>query len=552
MGVHQRVRFLGLFVGLLVSAFILPSRLFAQQDQTVPPASGGSVQVEAGEALEQMIVNGQKVRHFTGGVTVRQPGQVLTATEAFQYIDADRTVFIGGVKIDQGEGKIITGDSLTLAGKSRVAHIRGNVVYNEGTRTLTTQALDYDPESGLATYATGGTINDNGTILISKRGRYEKSTGKMFFYGDVHMNGPEYQLVTDSLHYDSKTKLADFFGPTTITNADGTVTSNRGTYNTESGQGNFSGRAGIDNIVYRLEGDFVNFDRATGTGFAKGNVKLFAKKDSLIVLGERGYYVRTQGKARIFGNSLIKAPSGTVGDTLYIKSDSMNAVNDTVTLRRTLLAKSHVKIYKVDFQGVCDSLSYESGDSTIRMYYDPYLWTGKNQCSSDTIYARLENNRMDSLIMIRNAYIISVDTLGNFNQLKGRRILADFHNNHINRAYVRGNGQSIFFAVDEKKLEFSGMNRIICSNMVIRFDSANKLETITALVKPEARFIPPKEIAEPEKRLKGFNWNPALRPTLATIIPPLKKTVQPIKAKKKPKKSTNFKPTKPKNRLKAK
>lgn len=533
----------------MAAVLLLAAGYGKAQGQPVPQQSAGNVQVEAGDALEQIIINGKKVRHFTGGVTVRQPGQTLTAREAYQYVEEDRTVFLGGVRIDQGEGKTINADSMVLAGKSRIAHMRGHVFYVDGTRSLTTEALDYDPETGQAVYTTGGTINDNGTVLTSRRGRYDKATGRMFFYGDVKMNGPEYGLTTDSLHYDGQTKLADFFGPTTITNKDGTVNSTRGTYNTETGKGNFSGRTGIDNPDYRLEGDVVDFDRKTGTGYAVGRVKLFAKKDSLIALGDRGYYVRAKGKGRLFGNTLIKVPSGTRGDTLYIKADSMNALNDTVARTRTLIAMRNVKIIQRDFQGVCDSLSYESADSTIKMYRQPFLWAGKTQCSSDTIYARLANNKMDSLILIRNAFLISQDTIGNFNQVKGRRILVDFENNKIQKAFVRGNGQSIYFAVDEEKRILSGMNKVICSNMVIRFDTANKLETITALVKPEARFIPPKEMVEPEKKLKGFNWSPTLRPTLDLVLKPQKTTVQPKKPVSKSKTIRTFKPNRPKNRL---
>jgi len=487
------------------------------------------VQIEAGEALEQILIGGKKVRHFTGGVTVRQPGQVLTAQEAFQFIEDERTVFSGGVRIDQGEGKIITGDSLTFVGKSKVAQIRGNVNYAEGARTLTTNALDYDPESGDAVYTTGGTINDDGIILTSRRGRYNRKTGLMYFYKDVNMKSPEFSLKTDSLHYNTESHLADFFGPTTIVNKDGVVRATRGAYNAETGKGNFVGRSGIDSPDYRLEGDKVDFDRASGLAYAQGAVRMFAKKDSILLTGRTGFYNRREGRARLYGDAILRIPTKNNNDTLYIRADSLFAVNDSVAKTRTLLAMSKVQIFQRDFQGVCDSLAYGSADSTLRMYRKPYLWSGKSQSTADTVYARMERNRIDSLLLIRNAFLISQDTLGNYNQVKGRFILADFDQNKIRQAYVRGNGQSIYFAVDDEKLVLSGMNRITCSNMIVKFDTANKLETITALVKPEAKFIPPKEMLEPEKRLKGFNWDPTLRPTLISLLRTPETTAQPKK-----------------------
>jgi hypothetical protein len=175
--------------------------------------------------------------------------------------------------------------------------------------------------------------------------------------------------------------------------------------------------------------------------------------------------------------------------------------------------------------------------------------------SGDTVIVRLENNKMDSLKLIRNAFIISQDTLGNFNQVKGRFALADFNQNKIEKADVIGNGQSIFFAVDDKKMELQGMNRIICSRMLIRFDSTNRPSTITAITKPEANFIPPHELAEPDKKLKGFNWKPTLRPTFENTVrqamAPDKKLSKkkPQKSTKKPKNTRNIKPKSGKARL---
>ncbi len=521
------------------------------------PLGVDNAQIEA-DALEQVIINGQKVRKFTGNVVVKQKGQTLRAQEAYQYTETNRTTFTGGVRIEQGEGQVITGDSLIIQGKSRVAHIRGNVNYVEGVRSLTTQALDYNMESGNASYTTGGTINDNGTVLTSRRGNYNKQTGKMLFRGDVKMNNPEMNLATDSLNYDGKTKLADFFGPTTIVSQQGTIVSTRGTYNTETGQGLFQGRSNIDSPEYRLSGDVVDFDRRTKNGYAKGNVVMFTKQDSVTITADRGYYTRSTRVARLYGNTLIKAPAEK-GDTLYIRSDSVRAFSNLAdTTKQTLIARSRVKIYKQDFQAVCDSLVYNSGDSTITFYRNPFLWAGKNQMSGDTVIIRLENNRIDSLKLIRNSFIISQDTLKNFNQVKGRFTLADFANNKIQKADVIGNGQSLFFAVDDQKMELQGLNRIVCSRMVIRFDSTNRPATITAITKPEANFIPPHEIAEPDRKLKGFNWKPDLRPTFENTVrqtlPPAKKASKKKtpKSLKKSKNSRNIKPQKGKVRLNTK
>lgn len=494
------------------------------------------------ETLEQLEINGQKVRKFEGNVVIQPPGQTITAKTALQYIEKNRTVLLGGVRIDQGNGQVITSDSLVIEGPNRIAKLRGNVFYNEnGTRTLATDALNYNLKTGDAQYFTGGTINDNGTLLKSRRGNYNKQTGKMNFRGDVQLNGSEFTLNTDSLDYNANTKKADFFGPTTIVNNQGTIVSTGGSYNTTTGQALFSGRSNIDSPDYTLTGDIVNFDRATGNGFARGNVRLFTKSDSVIITGDRGYYAKPTRTARIFGNTLVKTPgerkSTAPPDTLYIRSDSIRAITDKAdTSQRRVISEGNVRLYNQDFQAVADSLVYGTADSTITFYQDPVLWSGKNQLSGDTIIIRLENNRIDSLLLIRNAFIINQDTMSNYNQVKGRYVRADFEGNKMKKALVIGNAQSLFFAVDENTNTLQGMNRIICSRMIIRFDSTNKPKTITAITKPEAAFIPPHELAGPDKKLKGFAWIEKGRPTLQSVLFPLGKTPPKpaAKSKKKP------------------
>ena len=43
---------------------------------------------------------------------------------------------------------------------------------------------------------------------------------------------------------------------------------------------------------------------------------------------------------------------------------------------------------------------------------------------------------------------------------------------------------------------------------------------MSAYVNPEATFIPPHELEEPDTRLKGFIWREAERPTLISITSP--------------------------------
>jgi hypothetical protein len=80
-----------------------------------------------------------------------------------------------------------------------------------------------------------------------------------------------------------------------------------------------------------------------------------------------------------------------------------------------------------------------------------------------------------------------------------------FAENKVSSVFVEGNAESLYFALDEGDSLVMGMNKMLCSKMDIRFKD-NKVNTIKALTTPDAVFIPPHEIQEPDRRLKGFTW----------------------------------------------
>ena len=97
-------------------------------------------------------------------------------------------------------------------------------------------------------------------------------------------------------------------------------------------------------------------------------------------------------------------------------------------------------------------------------------------------------------------------------------MVAFFTNGDLKRVNVNGNGESIYFAL-EGDTTLTGMNKAICSNMVLKF-AENKLDRISFLVNPDASFIPPHELNDAEKQLEGFTWHQELRPGKPEVFAP--------------------------------
>ncbi len=526
----------------------LQATVVLKAQELTPPLPGDGKKILKSDFMERLFINGQDIRKHVGNVSLTQEGEVLTCDSAIEYLGSPKIQFISRVKIVRIDGTTLNTDILNYDKDTRIAECTGNVVLVDGTKTLKTPQLFYNMSTGRATYYNGGDISDGPSRLKSKFGTYDRNTGKMGFRGLVELQGENGNLNTDSLDYDTKSKMSWFYGPSVITNEDGVLRSDKGRYNSETGQSWFDSRSIIDNKDYRIIADIIRYNKTAKKGYLFGDVFLFGKKDSLIITGQEGDYEGAAGYTRIWGGALAKMPMDKQKkDTLYLKADTLHSKNMNDSSKTVLLAYRKVKLYQRDFQAVGDSSAYHKADSLIHLYYSPAVWSGENQLTADSIRFRFGGKEIKKMWLRQNAFCISVDTLKNFNQLKGKNMEAIFDSNSLRNVYVYGNGHSIYFPLEGDSV-MVGMNKVLCSKMILRFGPKNKLKNISFIQEPEAKFIPPHEILEPEKRLKGFVWRMDEKPTIESITG--YKIPKTTAVKSKPKKEDNASNTKKKSQRK--
>jgi hypothetical protein len=116
-----------------------------------------------------------------------------------------------------------------------------------------------------------------------------------------------------------------------------------------------------------------------------------------------------------------------------------------------------------------------------------------------------------------HSFVISKDSVEHFNQIKGRKMWVFFaDDSRLKKVQVDGNGESVYYVVDDKKVT-TGLNRVECSRMNIFF-LENKVNKISFITKPEAKFVPPKEWKEELEFLDGFNWRTKEKITLPMLM----------------------------------
>jgi lipopolysaccharide export system protein LptA len=496
----------------------------ATTTQPGTPVKGTPVQLLPGtRELQGGVFNGVKIRKLLGNVSFKQDDVLMYCDSAYQYLDRNEIEAFSNVRIVQSDTVTITGDRGFYDGDRRTARMIGNVVMRDPRMTLTTSALDYNLTNQTAYYTTGGHLTDPQNTLDSQQGSYDTRSKVFVFKRDVHLvstdakNG-QTELRNDTLRFNTITKIAYFNGPTRIKGPNGNLYAEKGVYNTVTRVSNFERNAKIETPGYLLGGDQLVYDEGKLYGVATGHVSLISKKDNILLRGDVGRYWRALGRTKLYGSRpVVRNISGK--DTLYLAADTLLSVEARPTKmdqRPVLYAWPKVQIFRGAMQGRCDSLTYERQDSIIYLNRDPILWQAHNQMTSDSMEIRQKRGQIDQVRLFSKAFVISEDTLHDFNQVKGRNILAYFKQNRINRIDVLGNAESIFYALDGDTA-MTGVNKSLSGTIRVSFTD-NKIHKISLLAKPEAAFMPPHELNEENTRLKGYRWRPTERPTRRSVF----------------------------------
>jgi lipopolysaccharide export system protein LptA len=220
----------------------------------------------------------------------------------------------------------------------------------------------------------------------------------------------------------------------------------------------------------------------------------------------------TSGVKSLSSDTLIsglkKDSLNFTGDTLSLAKDTANAVQDTVF--HIVKAFTGVRIFKKDFQAICDTLIYFEKDSMMHFIQQPVLWTEKQQLTGELMKLNIFDGEPQKLDVTGSALVVSFEIDSLYNQFGGKQLIAYFDSSEISRVEVEGNAESIFLPRDEDK-ELMGFNRMEGSSMTIFMNKGN-LDKLILWPQPKGKFYPIGMIDPSQRYLKNFEWLEDLRP----------------------------------------
>ena len=487
------------------------------------------IEILNANVLEYEELGGLNLKRLIGDVQLKHDDALMFCDSAYIYSNTNTMDAYNNVRIEQGDSLKMFGDSLKYNGDTKVAVLRGDIRLINNDVTLTTNFLDYNRTTNVAYYYGGGKMvnqKENNT-LTSGQGYYYTESESFFFKDSVLLVNPDYTIEADTLNYHSKSEIVNFLGPTTITSKDNFIYTEDGWYNTVSNKSKFYKNAYLFSEEKLIEGDTLYYDRAAGYGEIICNAVISDTVENLILQGDVAHLFELKDSVMITEEAMMQQYADN--DTLFMHADTFfvstqyvipdSLLNETDTSKivmdtlRRLLAYNHAKFYKSDMQGKADSIVYDYAASTINFYYDPIIWSKENQITGDFIYLLTKNNKIDRMFIEENAFIISkADSINdNFNQIKGKNMVAYLKDQAIHKIDVKQNSETIYYAIDDEG-KYIGVNKLSGNDMLI-FMNNNEIETITFIKDPEGLMSPLKSVSPKDVLLKGFNWRNTERPT---------------------------------------
>lgn len=444
-----------------------------------------------------------------GDVQLKHEDATMYCDSAFLYDKDNSLDAYGHVRIVEGDSLDLTGDSLFYDGNTGIARIRGMVRIDNGASILTTRFLDYDRGTEVGYYYGGGEIDSKKEkVHLTSDIGYYYSRSKIFHYKrNVVMTHTDYKIETDTMHYAPDLEKTWFFGPTNITSEDRQIYCEYGWFDQLKDKAQFIGNAEIITESQIMRADTIDFDDKEKIGISRSNVVLIDTAEKFEIEGEFARYEEKDSTSFVTENLLLK--QDMEGDTFFLTADTLYSFPDT-NGKRVLKTYHHVRFYKSDMQGACDSLLYLTKDSVIHMFRDPILWSDENQITADSIRMTLKGGVIHRMYMDQNAFIISKEDSLLYNQIKGRNMIGYFKDEELRKVDVFQDGETVYYPREEDST-LIGVNKTECMNMTIRIDS-NQIEKITFFEKPVAKLTPSDDMPLNGIRLEGFIYREAERP----------------------------------------
>lgn len=495
-----------------------------------------------------------------GNVVITQSNGTVVYADLLNYNGNTKIALLTNrVRLVDGDATLTT-EYMTYNMGTRVGTYTGGGKIVNGKNVLTSKNGYYFAASRDAYFRHDVVVTSPEALIKSDTLRYNSGSKIAYFYGPTHIYGKDDTLYTENGDYNTLFDQARFGKKNLYTQGSKTLTGDSLFYDRRKGYG----RA-VKNIVFIdtaqkiiLKGDLGIYSKADETTLVTQNAHIIittesdsAKVDSIWLTADT-LFTKVVLKSKLPASGLMdvkndkeltagtgqqqqtppkqaailpappnknpeKKKTDTKSETKVAMANTDSTQTDTVKTR-IVSAYHHARIFKSDLQAKADSLFFSYGDSVMRCYQGPIIWTQGSQLSADTVFLQLKNKKLEKMLLNNKGFIVNTEgDSSKFNQVKGKMMTGYFSNNKLNRLFVDGNAESIYYAKEDSA--YTGMNRSVSSRIKLLFGDG-ELKDIYFIKTPEMVYTPIDQLAKDREILDGFIWKPKERPVSKEAILP--------------------------------
>ncbi len=440
---------------------------------------------------------------LTGNVRVNHDGVILTCNKAYYFENENYLKAFGNVQMVQGDTLYLNSKYAEYNGNNKQSYATGNVMMRSPESTLVTDTINFDRNKQEAYYNSYGTITNRENTLKSKSGKYFVAQKKFKFNTAVTITNPKYVIKTNDLNYYTNSGHSYLSGPSTITSKKDFIYTEKGFYNTKNNTGHFLNKSYIKYNDRLIRGDSLYFDRNRDFASATRNVKVTDSINRGII---KGHYAEIyKQKDSLFITKHAVAVNFIDNDSVYIHAQRLLVTGKENN--RILRGFKNARFFKKDLSGKCDSIHSSTQKALTQLIGKPVLWNFDNQMTGDVMHL-IGNNKtqkLDSLKVLNNAFLVSKDTLGNgYNQVKGQNLYGKFKDSKLYEADIIKNTEVIYYMRNDEH-ELIGINKNVSSRINLTLDG-NTINTMTFFTNPDGDIYPEADLPENARKLRGFIW----------------------------------------------
>ena len=521
----------------------------------------GHVQLLQGESvltsekLDYLI--DANLAQFRGGVVeLRNQQDNILRTRVLDYNTQDSIAFFsGGAAMMSADGQIIESDEGTYANARSLFTFNGNVNMFTDSVFVRTSILNYDSDAERADFLTEIDFWKDGNMLSAGYGWYERNEDTFFFRQRVHGLGETQESWSDSLYYYRRPNDLLMLGNVQVQDQSRKVAAmgDRLQYVDSLARVTLEKRAsaalwddggaepdttylGAERFIYwtqpRCEVDEaeVKLAQKRREEMLEDPIAAYRRRAAEEAARKREEALRDDPLAQANNRALNRGNAPAVpepvegppanDDSLAVKPalDSLAVAVDTVppppdtTKIGFLLATKDIRIFRKDMQVRCDSLRYSDLDSIARLYTDPIVWNeGRRQYNSDSLFVLLRNDKMERANLLSNAFIHTEESEGYFDQIKSTDVIAYFSDSTSLRRFDALGGVTALLYLEENDA-IATVNRTESRMMMATFDGEGNVDHVYNYENPKSDAYPVVQLPAAEHKLRGFNWQPDLRP----------------------------------------